>query len=91
VTNLEEAITAAEAGAGIILFDNMDPGSIREAILRLEARGLRGRLLLEASGGIGSGNLKDYASLDLDRISVGALTHSVQGLDLSLEVVSGIA
>jgi nicotinate-nucleotide pyrophosphorylase (carboxylating) len=91
VTNLAEAITAAEAGAGIILFDNMDPGSIREAILRLEARGLRGRLLLEASGGIGSGNLKDYASLDLDRISVGALTHSVQGLDLSLEVISGIA
>jgi len=90
VTSGQEAVLAAEAGAGIIMFDNMDPASIREAIRTLEARGLRRRVLLEASGGIGSGNLKDYASLDLDRISVGALTHSVRGLDLSLEVVSRI-
>jgi nicotinate-nucleotide pyrophosphorylase (carboxylating) len=90
VTSGEEAIIAAEAGAGIIMFDNMDPASIRDANRRLEERGLRRRVLLEASGGIGPGNLADYASLDLDRISMGALTHSVQGLDLSLEVVSRI-
>ena len=90
VTSGEEAVLAAEAGAGIIMFDNMDPASIREAIRNLESLGLRRRVLLEASGGIGSGNLKDYAALDLDRISVGALTHSVQGLDLSLEVISRI-
>jgi len=90
VTSGEEAVMAAEAGAGIIMFDNMDPASIRDAIRNLEAHGLRRRVLLEASGGIGSGNLKDYASLDLDRISIGALTHSVKGLDLSLEVVSRI-
>jgi nicotinate-nucleotide pyrophosphorylase (carboxylating) len=90
VTSGEEAVLAAEAGAGIIMFDNMDPGSVREAIRNLEARGLRRRVLLEASGGIALANLKDYAALDLDRISVGALTHSVSGLDLSLEVVSRI-
>jgi nicotinate-nucleotide pyrophosphorylase (carboxylating) len=90
VTSGEEAVLAAESGAGIIMFDNMDPASIREAIRNLEARGLRRRVLLEASGGIGSGNLEDYASLDLDRISMGALTHSVHGLDLSLEIVSRI-
>jgi len=90
VTSGEEAVLAAEAGAGIIMFDNMDLTSVREAIRNLEARGLRRRVLLEASGGIGPGNLKDYASLDLDRISIGALTHSVHGLDLSLEVLSRI-
>jgi nicotinate-nucleotide pyrophosphorylase (carboxylating) len=90
VTNGDEAVLAALAGAGVIMFDNMDPASIKEAIRSLEARGLRRRVLLEASGGIGRGNLKDYATLDLDRVSMGALTHSVQGLDLSLEIVSRI-
>jgi nicotinate-nucleotide pyrophosphorylase (carboxylating) len=90
VTGGEEAIRAARAGAGIVMFDNMDPGSIREAIRDLTARDLRGHLILEASGGIGAGNLKDYLTLDLDRISLGSLTHSVHGLDLSLEVVSRI-
>jgi len=90
VTGVDEAVLAAEAGAGAIMFDNMDPASISRAIGELDTRGLRRRVLLEASGGIQPGNLKDYAALDLDRISVGALTHSVRGLDLSLEVVSRI-
>ena len=90
VTGIDEAVLAAEAGAGAIMFDNMDPASISRAIGELDTRGLRRRVLLEASGGIQPGNLKDYAALDLDRISVGALTHSVRGLDLSLEVVSRI-
>jgi nicotinate-nucleotide pyrophosphorylase (carboxylating) len=90
VTSGEEAIRAARAGAGIVMLDNMDPESIREAVRELAARGLRGHLLLEASGGIGAGNLKDYISLGLDRISLGSLTHSVHGLDISLEVVSRI-
>jgi len=90
VTSGEEAVAAAGAGAGVLMFDNMDPASVREAIEMLEARGLRRRVLLEASGGIGPGNLGEYASLDLDRISIGALTHSVRGLDMSLEVVSRI-
>ena len=90
VTSGGEAILAARAGAGVVMFDNMDPGSIEKAIRELKKRGLRERVLLEASGGIGAGNLKDYASLDLDRVSMGALTHSVHGLDLSLEIVTRI-
>jgi nicotinate-nucleotide pyrophosphorylase (carboxylating) len=90
VTSGEEAVRAARAGAGVIMFDNMEPDAIREAIRDLAARDLRKQLLLEASGGIGEENLSDYASLDLDRISSGSLTHSVRGLDLSLEVVSRI-
>jgi nicotinate-nucleotide pyrophosphorylase (carboxylating) len=90
VTDGDEAISAARAGAGIVMFDNMDPGSLGEAIRRLKAEGLRGRVVLEASGGITAENLKDYAGLDLDRISMGSLTHSVKALDLSLEVVSRI-
>jgi nicotinate-nucleotide pyrophosphorylase (carboxylating) len=81
-----EAAAAAEAGAGVIMFDNMDPPAIGDAIRELRARGLRQGILLEASGGIGPGNLGDYARLDLDRISLGSLTHSVRALDLSLEV-----
>jgi nicotinate-nucleotide pyrophosphorylase (carboxylating) len=88
VAGREEAVRAAMAGAGVIMFDNMDPGSIGEAIRELRARGLRQQVLLEASGGIGEGNLEEYASLGIDRISVGALTHSARGLDLSLEVVA---
>jgi len=88
VTTREEAILAAGAGAGAVMLDNMDPGSIGESIRDLEARGLRKRVLLEASGGIGAGNLKDYLPLGLDRISLGSLTHSVRALDLSLEIVS---
>ncbi|HUK38449.1 MAG TPA: carboxylating nicotinate-nucleotide diphosphorylase [Methanomicrobiales archaeon] len=91
VSSAGEAIRAAEAGAGIVMFDNMDPASIGEAIRELGSRGLRRRVLLEASGGIGPANLAEYASLDLDRVSVGALTHSVHGLDLSLEIVSRTA
>lgn len=90
VTSREEAVMAAEAGAGVVMFDNMDPASITEATRILESRGLRRRVLLEASGGIGPGNLKEYASLDLDRISIGSLTHSVKGIDVSLEVVARI-
>jgi nicotinate-nucleotide pyrophosphorylase (carboxylating) len=90
VTSGKEAIEAAEAGAGIVMFDNMAPESIGEAIGALESRGLREHLLLEASGGIEAGNLRDYAALGLDRVSMGSLTHSVQGLDMSLEVVSRV-
>jgi len=88
VTNPGEAVMAAKAGAGVIMFDNMEPASIREAVRQLKAEGLRGKVLLEASGGIGPGNLAGYASLDIDRVSAGALTHSVRGLDMSLEIIS---
>jgi nicotinate-nucleotide pyrophosphorylase (carboxylating) len=72
---LEEAI---EAGADIVLLDNMTPEEVSECV------GLaRGRVLLEVSGGVGLGNLRAYAETGVDRISVGALTHSASAVDIN--------
>ena len=79
-----EARAAARAGANVILLDNMSPAEIARLcpILREEA-GER-RVEMEASGGIGLDNVADYARTGVDRISIGALTHSAPALDLSL-------
>jgi nicotinate-nucleotide pyrophosphorylase (carboxylating) len=69
--------------ADIILLDNMTPKEIARAVkMRDEAQS---RILLEASGGITLKNVKEYAASGVDRISVGALTHSRQVLDISME------
>lgn len=82
VRNLDELSAALEAGADIIMLDNMDPEDIREAVQLVE-----GRSILEASGRINESNLEDVAKTGVDFISMGALTHSVQALDVSLEVI----
>ncbi|HEC57609.1 MAG TPA: nicotinate-nucleotide diphosphorylase (carboxylating), partial [Candidatus Syntrophoarchaeum butanivorans] len=76
-----------ELGADVIMFDNMRPDEIREAISSLEARGLRERVLLEASGGITLDNVSEYAASGVDVISVGAITHHAVWLDFSLRIV----
>ncbi|MFT5051433.1 MAG: nicotinate-nucleotide pyrophosphorylase (carboxylating) [Chlamydiales bacterium] len=81
-----EAQEAVRGGADVVLLDNMTPAQM--AALAPELRSLgqaRGRELeLEASGGIGAGDLEAVAASGVDRISIGALTHSVSALDLSL-------
>ena len=64
----------------------MTPDLIREAIAALEAAGLRGEVTLEISGGITPETVDKYAGIDVDVISMGALTHSVRCADVSLEV-----
>ena len=86
VESVEDALLAAETGADIVMFDNMTPALIREAIAALEAAGLRGEVTLEISGGITPETVDRYAGLDVDVISMGALTHSVKCADVSLEV-----
>jgi nicotinate-nucleotide pyrophosphorylase (carboxylating) len=81
VRNLEEAEQAAEAGATIILLDNMSPEHMRQAVMQV-----RGRALTEASGGITLENVREVAETGVDRISIGALTHSPKALDISLEI-----
>lgn len=81
VDTLEQLQEALEVGADIILLDNMDAETMRKAV-EMTA----GRALLEASGGITEENLEEVARTGIDIISVGALTHSVGALDLSLEV-----
>ena len=80
VTTPEEAREAAEAGATMIMFDNMNPDEMRHA-LSLLPKGVR----TEASGGITLKNVRAAAETGVDIISVGALTHSVKALDISLE------
>jgi nicotinate-nucleotide pyrophosphorylase (carboxylating) len=86
VTSTADALKAAEAGADIVMFDNFSPKQIREAVRALKRAGFFGKVLLEASGGITEQNLLDYASAQVDIISMGALTHSVKALDVSLEI-----
>jgi nicotinate-nucleotide pyrophosphorylase (carboxylating) len=87
VTSTEDALKAAAAGADIVMLDNFSPEQVREAVEALKKAGFFGKLLLEVSGGIMEQNLLDYASAQVDIVSMGALTHSVKALNVSLEVV----
>ena len=87
VRSHEKAEEAARAGADIIMFDNMDPSTIRESLRRLVGAGLRAGRLFEASGGITAENAADYAAAGVDVVSLGSLTHSVRALDVKLEIM----
>ena len=86
VSSTEDAVKAAAAGADIVMLDNFSPEQVKEAVKALKKAGFFGKVLLEVSGGITEQNLLDYASAQVDIISMGALTHSVKALDISLEV-----
>jgi nicotinate-nucleotide pyrophosphorylase (carboxylating) len=81
VDTLTELSEALAAGAEIVLLDNMSPELMRKAV-EITA----GRAKLEASGGMTLKGAVAAAEAGVDRISVGALTHSAPALDLSLEV-----
>ncbi|ACJ17380.1 Nicotinate-nucleotide pyrophosphorylase [Thermococcus onnurineus NA1] len=87
VETLEDAIKAARAGADVVMLDNMKPEEIAEVLEALKREGLRERVKIEVSGGITEENIEEYAKLDIDVISLGALTHSVRNFDVSLEIV----
>ncbi|HPM53461.1 MAG TPA: carboxylating nicotinate-nucleotide diphosphorylase [Methanoculleus sp.] len=90
VETVEDAVTAAGAGADIVLLDNMTPDTVREAVRALAGRGLRDRLTLEVSGGVGEDTLVGYAATGVDIISMGALTHTVRNFDVSLDILKGM-
>jgi nicotinate-nucleotide pyrophosphorylase (carboxylating) len=81
VITAEEAIEAADAGADIIMLDNMSPEDMRYTVELI-----KGRALIEASGGITLENVRSAAETGVDLISIGSLTHSVKALDISLEI-----
>lgn len=81
VESLAQLQEALEAGADIIMLDNMDTAVMKEAVAITG-----GRALLEASGGIKAANLADVASTGVDFISMGALTHSAVSLDISFDI-----
>ncbi|MQY81505.1 MAG: carboxylating nicotinate-nucleotide diphosphorylase [Dehalococcoidia bacterium] len=80
VTTIDEAKEAAEAGADIIMLDNMSPDEMRQVV-----KSLKGKVKIEASGGINLSNVRQAALTGVDYISIGALTHSPKSLDISLE------
>jgi nicotinate-nucleotide pyrophosphorylase (carboxylating) len=78
--NLGQVERALDAGADIILLDNMPPAVMAEAV-KLAG----GRAILEASGGVNLSTLRAIAETGVDWISVGALTHSAPSMDLGLD------
>ncbi len=85
VRNLEELeLVLQTGGVNRILLDNFNFRDLKEAVNIIE-----GRYITEASGGITIDNILEYAACGVDYISVGALTHSVKSLDLSLKAVVG--
>jgi nicotinate-nucleotide pyrophosphorylase (carboxylating) len=81
-----EAVAAVEAGADFLLLDNRGPAEIREIAARLA-----GRALLEASGGVRLDNVREIAEAGVQRISIGALTHSAPAADVALEILGAEA
>ena len=83
-TNLDEVHQAIAAGADIIMLDNMDTQAMTEAVKIINAanKGIK----TEASGNMSIPRLKEVAATGVDYISVGALTHTVKGMDISMNI-----
>lgn len=76
---LGQVAEAIEAGADIIMLDNMDRTAMREAVALID-----GRALIEASGGVNLESIREIAETGVDIISVGSLTHSARAMDISM-------
>ncbi|MBT3362329.1 MAG: carboxylating nicotinate-nucleotide diphosphorylase [Chloroflexi bacterium] len=81
VESVDQARQAIAAGADILLLDNMSTSDMHTVVEMA-----RGNVVLEASGGVTLDRVRDIAETGVDRISVGALTHSVRSLDISLDI-----
>ena len=81
VEDLAGVKQALDAGADIIMLDNMDPETMRQAVTIVG-----NRAIVEASGGISLGNIEAVAATGVQVISVGSLTHSAPALDISLDI-----
>jgi nicotinate-nucleotide pyrophosphorylase (carboxylating) len=85
VENIDEALCAVKENPDIIMFDNMSCDDIKTAIVKIKSDNNKKIPLFEASGGITFKNVREYAEAGVNRISIGALTHSYTSLDISLE------
>jgi nicotinate-nucleotide pyrophosphorylase (carboxylating) len=83
VDNLDELDEALRCRPDVVLLDNMPPEQLREAVRRRDAAAAG--TLLEASGGVTLATLRAVAETGVDRVSVGALTHSAPALDIALD------
>jgi len=80
-STMEEVREALDAGADVIMLDNMDVPTVREAVALVS-----GRAALEVSGGVTPGTLAEYAAEGVDMVSLGFLTHSAPAADIALEL-----
>ena len=85
VKNIEELKEAIEAGADIVMLDNMNISEIKKAV-----KIAKGKVPLEVSGKVNLDNVKKIARTGVDFISIGMLTHSYKSIDISLEIVREI-
>ena len=81
VRNLIELDEAIKSGADIIMLDNMTVDEMRQAVILTDKRAM-----LEASGGVNEQNLRKIAETGVDIISMGALTHTINSLDISMKI-----
>ncbi|HBK84558.1 MAG TPA: nicotinate-nucleotide diphosphorylase (carboxylating), partial [Firmicutes bacterium] len=81
VESLEQLQEALDGRADIIMLDNMPVEMMKEAV-----KLAHGKAILEASGGINEENIVEVAKTGVDYISIGAITHSVKSLDISLDI-----
>ncbi len=85
----EQVIEAVDAGASVVMLDNMTPSLVAECVASVRARRAhaQGPVLVEVSGGVTIETAPAYAAAGADLISVGALTHSAPVLDIGLDLV----
>ena len=87
ITNIEDAIQAAQLGADIIMLDNMTVDDAKKTINAVKQLNLSHQIIFEVSGGINFSNLKTYATTNANIISMGCLTNSSKSLDFSLKIL----
>jgi nicotinate-nucleotide pyrophosphorylase (carboxylating) len=86
VSNTKSSVEAIKSGADIIMLDNFTPKMAQKTISYLRKSGLREKVLIEISGGVNISNIKDYALVLPDMISIGSLTHSSNSIDFSMKM-----
>ncbi len=84
VKDMDELIQAVDAGADVIMLDNMAVAEMKKAVAA--ARSRNSRIVLEASGNVNLDNIRDIAETGVDLISVGAITHSARAVDISMKI-----
>ena len=85
-STLDELAEALKLPVDVIMLDNMPAGDTRKAVAIRDKAGLRGKVAFEASGGITLDNVRSVAETGVERIAIGALTHSAAAVDIALDV-----
>jgi nicotinate-nucleotide pyrophosphorylase (carboxylating) len=82
---IEQVVEAVEAGADVVMLDNMDPDEVAKCVA-IVRDGARAGVLVEASGGITLDNVRAYVDAGVDLVSTSAITQSAPALDIALDV-----